>query len=246
MARCLKPPLSFPDSKRTMQYCSRPVDSSQNGIHRRLYKVLSTHLRAEFRKPISVKNRESFFAVDAIRRRLDKPVVLDSGCGTGASTAKLAALHPDALVIGVDKSSHRLAKGQLDHHCKENGNRLLVKMDLVDFWRLALQQGWRLQKHYLLYPNPWPLPKHLQRRWYAHPVFPDLLRLGGILEMRCNWRVYAEEFLATMEFIAPGTCKLDEYHAKTSISLFELKFSASGHTLYRCYCNLDNLVKINQ
>ena len=97
-----------------------------------------------------------------------------------------------------------------------------------------------------MYPNPWPKPKHLRRRWYAHPVFPELIRLGGELELRCNWRIYAEEFHAAMEFIAAGACTMGEYSAQTNISLFERKYSGSGHTIYRCYCSLDSLVASNQ
>ena len=38
----------------------------------------------------------------------NRPVILDSGCGTGASTRKLANMHPQHLVIGVDRSAVRL------------------------------------------------------------------------------------------------------------------------------------------
>jgi tRNA (guanine-N7-)-methyltransferase len=229
-----------------MQYHSRPVDSGQDAVHPQLIKVLKTHLHSEYKRPISAHSHALFTSVDKLRQRINKPVVLDSGCGTGASTQELAAKNPDMLVIGVDKSSHRLARGGLDGDIGHKDNYLLVLMNLLDFWRLALQHGWRLKKHYLLYPNPWPKAKHLRRRWHAHPVFPELLRLGGELELRCNWRVYAEEFQAVMEFIAPGSCKLEEFSANTNISLFELKYAASGHKLYRCRCSLDNLVENNQ
>lgn len=229
-----------------MQYRSRPVDSGQDGVHPQLFKVLKTHLHSEYKKPISAYSRALFTAVENLRLRIKKPVILDSGCGTGVNTQQLAADAPGALVIGVDKSSHRLARGGLDGDMGHKDNCLLVKMDLVDFWRLALQHRWQLKKHYLLYPNPWPKPKHLRRRWHAHPVFPALLCLGGELELRSNWRVYAEEFQAAMEFIAPGACKLEEFSTKASISLFELKYAASGHRLYRCCCALDDLVENNQ
>jgi tRNA (guanine-N7-)-methyltransferase len=228
-----------------MRYHSRPVDSGQDGIHPQLFKVLKTHLHCEYKKPISAYSQALFASVEDLRRRLNKPVILDSGCGTGASTQQLATETPAALVIGIDKSSHRLARGGLEGDIGHKDNCLLVKMDLVDFWRLALRHHWRLKKHYILYPNPWPKPKHLLRRWHAHPVFPELLRLGGDLELRSNWRVYAEEFQATVEFISPDACKLEEFDAKTSISLFELKYAQSGHKLYRCCCALDNLVKNN-
>ncbi|MFT5131744.1 MAG: tRNA G46 methylase TrmB [Gammaproteobacteria bacterium] len=229
-----------------MQYQSRLVDSGQKEVHSQLLKVLAIHLQSEYKKPISIHSQTIFAAVEKLRKQLNKPVILDSGCGTGSATRELAQLYDEALVIGVDKSSHRLARGGVHKDVEREGNCLLVRMDLVDFWRLALQHGWRLKKHYLLYPNPWPKAKHLRRRWHAHPVFPQLLSLGGILELRCNWRIYATEFHAAMNFITPGVCKLTQYDTQTGLSLFEQKYLASGHRLYQCCCILDNLDTSNQ
>jgi tRNA (guanine-N7-)-methyltransferase len=222
-----------------MQKDSGTVDSNQHQIHRQLIKVLKTHLNSTYRKPVSSYSRSTFFLVDRIRLQLNRPLILDSGCGTGHASRFLAANNADRLIIGVDKSSHRLGKGGLDSNFELQENCLLVKMNLVDFWRLAVEYGWQLEKHYLLYPNPWPKAKHLRRRWYAHPVFPQLLKLGGELELRCNWRLYAEEFQASMNFIAPGSCILTEFAEPPGISLFEQKYLKQGHQLYRCHCNLD-------
>lgn len=224
-----------------MQYQSRPVDSGQKDIHSQLLKVLAIHLHTEYKKPIPEHSVSLFALVEALRNKLHRPIILDSGCGTGAATRTLAQQHQDALVIGVDKSSHRLARGGMHKDIMQEGNCLLLRMDLVDFWRLAWQHKWRLYKHYILYPNPWPKAKHLRRRWHAHPVFPALLNLGGTLELRCNWDIYAQEFLAALEFIAPGVCRLKEFKAETGLSLFEHKYLASGHKLYQCSCALDNI-----
>ena len=59
-------------------------------------------------------------------------------------------------------------------------NAVLIRADLVDFWRLLADNGVRLARHYNLYPNPWPKIGHLARRWHGHPVFPALLELGGV------------------------------------------------------------------
>jgi tRNA G46 methylase TrmB len=222
-----------------MRYQSRPVDSGQTEIHSQLLSVLEVHLQTEYRKPISVQSHALFASVEKLQTKLHKPIILDSGCGTGAATFELARHHREALVIGVDKSSHRLALGGMRGEIQLEDNCLLVRMNLVDFWRLALRRGWRLEKHYLLYPNPWPKAKHLRRRWYGHPVFPQILDLGGKLELRCNWRVYAEEFQAAMDYVLPGICDLRKIKVETGLSLFEQKYTASGHTLYQCSCSLD-------
>jgi tRNA (guanine-N7-)-methyltransferase len=159
-------------------------------------------------------------------------LVLDAGCGTGQSTLLLARMLPDCLVIGVDKSEVRLARGGVTRPPQRDGNAIRLRAELETFWRLALARGWRLQRHYLLYPNPWPKPGQLQRRWHAHPVFPQLLALGGRLEMRCNWEPYAREFaFAVNHFCGTGIAP-EQLGKGPSMSPFERKYRNSGLPLY--------------
>jgi len=160
------------------------------------------------------------------------PLVLDSGCGTGESTRRMARLWPDCLVVGVDKSAERLRRGGARVLPHREGNAVWLRADLATFWRLAARAGWRLQRHFLLYPNPWPKPGQLRRRWHAHPVFPDLLRLGGVLEMRCNWEPYAREFAFALEYVLGAPAALRPAPDSEVTSPFERKYRASGHALY--------------
>jgi len=118
-------------------------------------------------------------------------------------------------------------------------NALLIRADLADFWRLARQAGWRLDAHFLLYPNPWPKPGHLQRRWHAHPVFPDLLRLGGRLELRSNFRLYLDEFQTALRLVGVQVGEVVSFRPEFPISPFEAKYSASGHELFRLTVHLE-------
>ena len=118
-------------------------------------------------------------------------------------------------------------------------NALLIRADLADFWRLARQAGWRLDAHFLLYPNPWPKPGHLQRRWHGHPVFPDLLGLGGRLEIRSNFRLYIEEFQAALRFVGVCAGEVVSFRPEIPISPFEAKYAASGHELFRLTVQLE-------
>lgn len=166
-------------------------------------------------------------------------LVLDSGCGTGISTSGLADRHAECVVVGVDRSAARLRRGGVRTWPLRHGNRIWVRAELSSFWRLAAAHGWRLRRHYLLYPNPWPKPAHLQRRWHAHPVFPAMLGLGGVLEMRCNWRIFADEFAGALE-IATGCRVFPERMAVACpASPFEAKYHASGQELYRVRIDLD-------
>jgi tRNA (guanine-N7-)-methyltransferase len=162
----------------------------------------------------------------------NRPLILDSGCGTGESTRLLAERFPAALIIGVDKSSDRLSRVGAERFPWSEGNAIWLRGELSTFWRLALRAGWRLQRHYLFYPNPWPKPGHLQRRWHAHPVFPDLLKLGGRLEMRTNWRVYADEFAFVVNRLSGATVAPFCVEDAAAVSPFERKYRASGQALY--------------
>lgn len=160
---------------------------------------------------------------------------MDAGCGTGVSTAALARAHPDALVMGVDKSHTRLSRSP-----RQPDNAVLIRADLVDFWRVAGRASWRLRRHYLLYPNPWPKLAHVARRWHAHPVFRSLLDLGGILEMRTNWVVYAREFRAALDFHGYPQAGVAMLPAGPALSPFERKYQRSEHNLYVVKVDLES------
>jgi len=175
----------------------------------------------------------AFVELDASRDR-DRPLVLDSGCGTGESTAALARVHPDCLVVGIDKSRARLDKAP-----ELPGNARLVRAELADFWRLAHAAGWQPARHYLLYPNPWPKPAHLKRRWHAHPAFPHLLALGGRLALRSNFELYVDEFARALALAGVVDVKVVSFEADDSISPFERKYRLSGHRLFQLTATLE-------
>ncbi len=211
---------------------SSDVRSDQMRVHPRLAEVVSRHLREAYRRKPSAAGTRAF---EGIAGQLDNGFVLDAGCGTGASTFMLARRHVDRIVLGVDKSEARLAVGQ---RRIEAGlappNARLLRCDLVDFWQLAAAAGLRCERQYLLYPNPWPKPGQLGRRWHAHPVLPDILRLGGSIEMCTNWDVYADEFSAALGMAGMAVQRGPLVVAADPLTPFERKYAASGHALWRC------------
>jgi tRNA G46 methylase TrmB len=107
-----------------------------------------------------------------------------------------------------------------------------VQADLNDFWRLAFEAGWQPTHHYLLYPNPWPKAKHIGRRWHGAPVFPFIVKLGGILEVRSNWDIYVKEFARALE-LAGQPAVVEAYESDSAITPFERKYWASGQSSTR-------------
>lgn len=208
---------------------SRQVTSNQKGPHEKVPELVKKHLSSISQKPFNQHTLDAFEAVcewlliqDPTRTR---SIIMDSCCGVGESTAVIAQQHPDALVVGLDKSALRV--GKHDIYANEHRNYLVVRADVNDFWRLASQNNWQLYKHFLLYPNPYPKSAHVQRRWHACAAFKDIIGLGGILEVRSNWQIYIEEFalaLCTAGFEAQA----DLYQSAKAITPFERKYWASG------------------
>lgn len=212
-----------------MQGNSRTVTSNQNGVHPDLADVVRRHLTHPFQQPFKQMSRNVF---EEMQRTVDShggPLILDSGCGTGESTLMLARRHPDSLVIGFDKSELRINKAGGMHETTTNA--AWFRADAVDVWRLANQAGWRLQHHYLLYPNPWPKRRHLRRRWHAHPVFNDLLDLGGTIHLRSNWQIYINEFAFAIKIATGKEGVKQQVDDGMVISAFERKYRASGQVL---------------
>lgn len=208
----------------------KPVISNQSGIHENLPEIVLRSQKNHFRKPIADHTRKAFsIAQEAVKQR-QQPIILDSGCGTAISTRIIARDYPESLVIGIDRSEIRLGK-QYDEPLPQNA--ITVRADLVDFWLLAAEENWQLQHHFILYPNPYPKSAHLKRRWHAHPVFPILLQLGGQLELRTNWQIYAEEFAQALVLSGFAGARAECFTSGELLTLFEKKYHEAGQSLYR-------------
>ena len=215
---------------------SPAIESLQRGPHRRLAEVVERHHRNAWRQPIAAHSQLAWAALrEWLLARQDLPLILDSGCGTGASSMGLAARNPGSVVVGVDQSLQRLSRqGEVgDGLLQLADNSGLLRAPLQDLWRLMLADGIRPQRHLIWYPNPWPKPQHLQRRWHAHPVFPTVLALGGALEVRSNWRIYLDEFAQALA-LSGWTSAITPVDAEADpVTPFERKYRDSGHPLWR-------------
>jgi tRNA (guanine-N7-)-methyltransferase len=217
-----------------MQANSRVPTSGQSEIHAQLAKLLDRHRATPFRKPYAAYNVAAFDASMARREQVAPaaPLILDAGCGVGASSIALAQAFPEHYVIGVDQSASRLAR-RIAGKDDLPANLDLVRADLVDYWRLLRDARVVLARHYLLYPNPWPKIGQVARRWHGHPVFPALLELRGVLECRSNWPIYIEEFAFAVERLTQHRPVCEPFLPERALTPFERKYLDSGHRLHR-------------
>lgn len=224
---------------------SRTVVSNQDGTHPDLNKIVLKYSQSSFNRPIAAHTLQAFQSIQK-RVAIDgRPLILDSGCGTGESSINLAKQYADCLVIGLDQSEHRLDKNSSylqDSQERELDNLILLRADCVDFWRLALNAGWQLHKHYILYPNPWPKKAHIKRRWHGHPVLKNLLALGGEFELRSNWPVYVAEFNQALELLGYAVQQRGrlEESPDNYLTPFERKYALASQPLFYLQANLSD------
>ncbi|WP_110670504.1 tRNA (guanine(46)-N(7))-methyltransferase TrmB [Salinicola halophilus] len=219
-----------------MKAASRRIDSPQTAPHDDLVRRVERARESVWQRSPAEHTRAAFANAERWLSAIDRPLILDAGCGVGLSTRQLAERHPDCAVIGVDRSEDRLGR---DHGALPE-NALLVRADLVDFWRLAGAAGWRPCRHYLLYPNPYPKRAQLKKRWHGHPVFPAVIALGGSLELRTNWAIYAQEFALAVSTLCGRDAPVEAFTpAADHLTPFERKYAESGQTLWRYRIVLD-------
>lgn len=209
---------------------SPEIESSQQAPHRRLADVVRRHAEQPWRAPLhapSVAAFERWAATVDVSRNL----YVDLGCGTGDSTLALAARWPEAVVLGVDQSAHRLRRHAPDGFAMA-GTTTLMRAEAATVLRCLQTGGFRLDSLFLLYPNPWPKPEHLMRRWHAHPVFPTMLAVARRIVLRTNWRVYADEHLLALAQLGwtAQHCVIDG--EDEPMTPFECKYRASGHACF--------------
>ncbi len=217
---------------------SRSVTSNQTGIHSDLDRVVRRHLQSPWRAPIADHDAQAFARLQQWRQAhgAERALILDSGCGTGRSSLLLARQQPEALVVGVDQSAVRLERASKRFQLPDN--LLLLRADCAGLWRLIAGEGWQLQRHQILYPNPWPKSAHLKRRWHGHPVWPTMLSLGGELEMRSNWLLCLQEVRDALA-ISDIRAELSQLPMQSEpLTDFEEKYQASGQVNWRLKASL--------
>lgn len=213
---------------------SRRIESNQTGPHDRLRETVLKHSQKPFLKPIADHTQRVFEQIQNKVSNSDQPIVFDACCGVGDSSRTLAERYPNHWVIGIDKSESRISRERPGDMPE---NLILARADLNDFYRLAKGAGWVFDYHYILYPNPWPKSVHLGRRWHGAPVFPVMAALGGVMELRSNWKLYLEEFAIALELLGYKS-ELKQFTPDGYLTPFEKKYHESDQPLWRLTANI--------
>src|SRR5262245_12396586 len=106
--------------------------NAQHSSHPLITHIVRRHKNTQYLRPIPCHQKIPFDQIVAFIAKRPAPLILDSCCGTGMSTKKLAEQYRDHNVIGIDKSASRLARTD----ARVFDNCLLVRGDIFDLWRL--------------------------------------------------------------------------------------------------------------
>jgi tRNA G46 methylase TrmB len=210
---------------------SKPVESNQQEVHKNLITLTQRYQTALSARPISEHTEQAFMQILPWLQGAGSQLILDACCGVGESTAILSRRYCEAKVLGVDKSAIRLQK----HHAYEalSENYQVIRADLNDFWRLLAKHKLTFKKQYLLYPNPYPKVKHIQKRWYACPVTPDIMKASNCIEVRSNWLLYLQEFAVVAEHYGFNSQLSLLSTQDSAMTPFERKYQQSGQACYK-------------
>jgi tRNA (guanine-N7-)-methyltransferase len=219
-----------------------PIRTQQRELSARIYRHQGD---CSYQRPIPPHQWSIWQSLQRLWCGDQRPLVLDSGCGRGMSTRHLQQRYPGCRVLGMDQSLSRLQATQAvelaeNIWCDKDGGPWWVRVNVIDFWRIMRQQQVSAVFHALWYPNPWPKARHAKRRFHAHPVFADCLAISQCLEMRTQWRLYADEFMASARFqghdaelgrvdVSEKNSHFEQKYQQNALPLWWVRVMTAGH-----------------
>lgn len=130
------------------------------------------------------------------RAGLDCPdLVVEIGFGRGEFLLEFARSQPDRSFLGIDLSYKRVLKFARRLALTEVTNIRLVDARAEDVVRESLSTA-EVAEFWVNFPDPWPKPRHAERRFLRAPIVSDLsdcLRPGGQLFAATDDAAYAEQ-----------------------------------------------------
>lgn len=210
---------------------SKFVMSNQDGPHSDLALILSRYSLDNYQRPVASFSQKLWLEI--LEFIGNSKVIFDLGCGIGESSVFLYKKYPDCKIIGIDKSLSRIDR---KNKFKEDlaSNIFLCRGELLDLIPLIYksQSELKIEKIYLLYPNPWPKKIHVKRRFHANPVAPFLFNIDAEIIYRSNWRTYLEEVEICAKLVNGRDSKISLIKNPEFITPFEKKYFDSGQEIY--------------
>jgi tRNA (guanine-N7-)-methyltransferase len=160
------------------------------------------------------------------------PLILEIGCGTGTSTAAMAAAEPENDVIAVDVYRPGIAQlvGAIDR--EHLTNIRIIRGDAIIVLKNMLAPA-SLTGVRVFFPDPWPKARHHKRRLLQPEtiaLIAEVLADGGALHIATDHAEYAEsiaEVLAGQSLLVPTDEKVP-FSTERPVTKFEGRAAVEG------------------
>ncbi|WP_239459997.1 tRNA (guanosine(46)-N7)-methyltransferase TrmB [Nocardioides daejeonensis] len=132
---------------------------------------------------------------------VERPLIIEIGCGIGEATAALAAARPDHNVLGLEVWLPGVADCVSRFGALGLDNVRMCSVDAVWIMEHLVAPG-QLAELWTFFPDPWPKKRHHKRRLVS-PSFAALaasrLRTGGVWRLATDWAEYAEQMREVLD-----------------------------------------------
>jgi tRNA (guanine-N7-)-methyltransferase len=127
--------------------------------------------------------RKRALRIEAIRNFLsesfpaDTALTLEIGCGHGHYLTAYAGQHPEKTCLGIDIVSKRIRKANQKKDKRGLANLWFLKAEVTE-----LLEAWpdflRIERIFILFPDPWPKKRHAKNRILQTELLDSLAEIG--------------------------------------------------------------------
>ena len=201
--------------------------------------VMRKFLKDSVPQPVDIERLKEKLAEPSLQSY--QKLVLEIGCGVGLHPLQYALNHPEHFMIAFEHTSEKFEKFErrLQNH-DHLPNLIAIHGNAISWISHGVKDAF-LDAVYLLYPNPNPRARDLNKRWHGMPFMSEILRIlkdDGELIIATNEKDYALEAVEWMtnewkcqliERLEVSSELTPDWKARTH---FEKKYLARGETCY--------------
>jgi tRNA (guanine-N7-)-methyltransferase len=165
---------------------------------------------------------------------------LEIGPGVGWHPITYAKSNPSRRLIAIEHSQARFESFARRHASHGLANLFPVHANAVHWITHHVPAG-KIERIFILFPNPYPKQGQRNKRWHAMPFREQLVRAlvpGGKLLLATNEKFYAEEAAEMLShteglsLVDKMTYSRDHERGQTPRTHFEKKYLQRGETCY--------------
>jgi tRNA (guanine-N7-)-methyltransferase len=168
------------------------------------------------------------------------PTDLEIGPGVGWHPITYAKNNPQRRLIAIEHSQARFESFSRRHSTHGLGNLFPVHANAVHWITHHVPAG-KIERIFILFPNPYPKQGQRNKRWHAMPFREQLVQAlapGGRLLLATNTQSYAEEaaemlnHTAGLSLVDKLTYSREHERGQKPRTHFEKKYLQRGETCY--------------